>query len=441
MIKRNSFLKRIKKISITNTIIYILSDILIKAIAFLTLPIFLSVMSTADYGEFSLYSSYMSIMSLFFALGISRGIVRYYVDKNDEEKYLGTAIWLDLLFGFSFSIVIIVEESLWGKMGLGFDKAVVICVASICNCLCNLLLEDLRAQMKALLYGICGIFTSVISTLGGWIIVSTANKELGYLRYLSSILPIVILAISCVVYIFMRDTIKFKLEVAKYLLSFSIPLIPYALSTTVTSEVSKWIFAKVGFSEVGVYSFAINLSSIMYIIVLSLNRSYQPILFMCLRDGKSPKTQLKKNLFIYFVLYYGFLLFLNLAIKILGTEEYMGTAYIAPIIVAGYGYFFLYSLVVNYYYYYKKNPVISLIAIISAIVITALNYVLIPLFGYLGAAMASFISYMVMFVIGRLYLYLKLRIKVFSFKEFLLLQVAIILPATIKVLFEIVKYR
>ena len=51
----NELSKRIKTFLFTTEMIYIISDILIKAIAFLTLPFFLSVMSTEDYGEFSLY--------------------------------------------------------------------------------------------------------------------------------------------------------------------------------------------------------------------------------------------------------------------------------------------------------------------------------------------------------------------------------------------------
>ena len=50
-----ALLSRVKKVSITNELVYVVADILIKAIAFITLPLFLRIMSSADYGEFSLY--------------------------------------------------------------------------------------------------------------------------------------------------------------------------------------------------------------------------------------------------------------------------------------------------------------------------------------------------------------------------------------------------
>ncbi len=432
----NELSKRIKTFLFTTEMIYIISDILIKAIAFLTLPFFLSVMSTEDYGEFSLYQSYMSVMSLFYALGISKGIVRYYVEKKDEKKYLGTVVWLDIVIGIICSIFVVTEEYLFGQFQLGARKALVISIASICNCLCNLLLEDLRAQMKAFAYAICGLFISILSTGLGWLAVCNFSGNLGYVRYIASIIPLLLLALVTIIYIFKRDSIIFKADVARYLLIYAIPLIPYTLSTTIIAEVSKWVFAKVGFSEVGIYSFSINLSSIMYIIVLSLNRAYQPMLFTCLRDGIDPKPQLKKNLCIFFLMYYIFLIFLNLAIKIFGSQEYMATTYIAPIIVCGYGYFFIYSLVVNYYYYYKKNTIISMIAMLSAGVIAFLNYILIPPLGYIGAALASFISYVVMYYIGAWYLKTKLKIKIFSLQESVCLQMALVLPAFLKVYIE-----
>ena len=426
-------LYRIKRVSITNELVYVVADILIKAIAFITLPLFLSVMSSADYGEFSLYQSYASTMSIFFALGISRGVVRYYVEKENEKKYLGTVIWLDIFLGAICTLIIFLEESIVGGLGVEKGKLVVICVATVCNCICNLLLEDLRARRKAWLYGACGLFISVVSTGLGWCVICNIDVEVGFGRYVSSIVPIVILAIISVVYIFGRDSVRFKKDVARYLLMYSIPLIPYALSTTIISEMSKWSFAKVGFSEVGIYSFALNLASVIYIIVLSLNRAYQPELFMALRDGKSSKKQLTKNLVLYFLMYYGFLIFLDIAIAILGSKEYKSATTIIPIITCGYGYFFLYSLIVNYFYYYKKNIVISIISIISALSIVVFNLVLIPMFGYTGAALATVISYVLMYYLGSIYLDKKLDIKVFSLKESILLQMAVVVPAILRV--------
>lgn len=73
---------------------------------------------------------------------------------------------------------------------------------------------------------------------------------------------------------------------------------------------------------------------------------------------------------------------------------------------------------------------------LSAGVIAFLNYILIPPLGYIGAALASFISYVVMYYIGAWYLKTKLKIKIFSLQESVCLQMALVLPAFLKVYIE-----
>lgn len=426
------------KNKIPDSVIYLFTDVLIKAIAFLTLPLFLKYMSTSEYGEFNVYQSYASFCSVFFALNISKGIVRYYVECGKKKTYLGTVVWVDIVVGCIFSLLFLGEEYALNLSKLPMSGVTLVCIGTIGNSFSNLILEDLRARMEARKYGLCGIFISIVSTALGLVLVINFKENLGLLRYFSVCFPLVVLAFVTTIYIFKRDTAKFDWYTCKYLLSYSLPLIPYTLSTTIIAEVNKIVFSSIGFSEVGIYSFAVNLSSIMYVAVISINRAYQPYLFQALRDGKNPSNKLKQNLLLYFSVYYGFLLLLNFAIRILGNSDYLDTAFVAPIITAGYGYFFLYSLSVNYYYYYKKNWIISFIALASAVVIGSLSYLLIPVWGYVGAALSTFLAYFLMYLVGNVYLKAKMGIKVFSIQQHLVLQGAVLIPAIIKVAIEIV---
>lgn len=434
-------MKGLKIKDLPDSIVYLLSDILIKAIAFLTLPFFLRFMSTSDYGEFNVYQSYTSFFGVFFALNISKGIVRYYVEKENRNTYLGTAIWINIVVGLAFSLLLLAEESIFHMTKLSTIGLLLVCVTTIASSFRDFILEDLRARMEAKKYGLCGISISVISTAIGLLLVSQRNEYLGLLRFLSTGIPLFLLAIFTTIYIFKRDTSKFDVDTCKYLLSYSIPLIPYTLSTTIIAEINKIVFSSIGFSEVGVYSFAVNLSGIIYVTVISINRAYQPYLFQALRDNKSSMKRLKQNIFLYFLAYYFFLLLLNVAIRIFGNEEYFATSYIAPIITAGYGYFFLYTLSVNYYYYYKRNWIISAIALGSAVIIGISSYLLIPKFGYIGAALSTLIAYFSMYLFGTYYLKRWMKKEVFSLKHRIVLQFAIIVPAVLKVIFEFYRLK
>jgi O-antigen/teichoic acid export membrane protein len=66
------------------------------------MPFFLNVMTTEDFGQYSLYQTYIGIFGIFFGLNVSSAIVRYYVDRTDGKKYLATAIWIVVCFSFVF---------------------------------------------------------------------------------------------------------------------------------------------------------------------------------------------------------------------------------------------------------------------------------------------------------------------------------------------------
>jgi O-antigen/teichoic acid export membrane protein len=419
---------------LTNEMVYVTADILIKAIAFISLPFFVNVMSTSDFGEFSLYQTYISLFGIFFGLNVSSGIVRYYVEKENQKKYLTTLVWLVLGCGFIFSIITIVVESNFPIIGVPIKALYIICICAIFQNLMSIGLENIRAVLNAPLYGLYSLLSSVMSTSLGLVLVYTMQSELGYWRLISTMVSIVILGGLLTIGIIRRDGFTFKKETARYLLAYSLPLIPYNLSTTIIAQINIIFLADIGLSEVGIYSFASSLAMLMYVVAISLNRAYQPYLFRSLRDGTSYRTRMLRNMCLFYVMYVGFIFGSEILIWIFGNKEYSSAAGVMPIIVLGYGYFFMYSLAVNFFYYYRKNFTISLLSMASAGIILVLNIALIPLYGYYGAAWATVISYFSLFSFSYIYIQIKLKIQVLSMKYLLISQGLLVVPVIIKLI-------
>ena len=105
MISSKKIIIRLKNI-IGNEFIYIGSDILIKAIAFISMPFFLNVMSTEEFGEFNVYLTYSSIFVVFFGFNVSKAIVKYYIDNENSKRYLATSIWIMIIGSLVFLLII-----------------------------------------------------------------------------------------------------------------------------------------------------------------------------------------------------------------------------------------------------------------------------------------------------------------------------------------------
>jgi|GEM_PF-1146333 len=429
----NKSLIKLKNIA-TNELIYIISDILIKAIAFVSMPFFLKVMTTEDFGKFSLYVTYITIFGIFFGLNVSSAIVKYCVDKVDSRKYLATAIWIVIIGSSAFSGLILSGHYLFGFLRMECKALVVILISTAFSCLINVGLEVIRSEKNAILYGASSVLNSLISTVFGLILVYTMKDNLAFWRLNSICISSMIIGGVLTIRLLYRDGVKGNIETARYLLSYSIPLIPYALSTTILAQVNRLFLAEISLSEVGIYSFASNIAMLIYIISLALHRSFQPYLFEALRDNKGYKNQLKRNIGIFYFFYIGFIFGTEILILIFGNEAYYGAVKVIPILILGYGYFFLYSLYINFMYFYKRNLTISLFSILSALIAIAANLILIRPLGYIGAALATLISYFSLFVLGCFNVTKRLNITVFNAKKIFFLQVMLILPVFIKML-------
>ena len=431
MMKINTLLKKIKTI-LTNEMIYLISDVFIKGIAFITLPLFTQKMSTAEYGEFSLYQSYVSLLGVFFSLDITIGIVKYYVDHENEKKKLGTALIIISVVSALCTSVLLLLNEIFNIFALGAHTLFLICLTTMFYEFFQLLLEDYRGQMRALSYGLCSIALCIFSTGLGLIYIYVYEDNYGYYRFLSVSVITILLGLIAFMIIAFRDGVHFDKQTAIELLKYSIPLIPYTLSATIIAQINKIFMSGISLEKTGVYSFASNLANIMYVATLSLNRAFQPILFRSLRDNRDYKARLTKNLFFYTTIYVVFLLCIDILVNIFGNSEYARAKDIIPILTLGYGYFFLYSLIVNFYYYYSKNKLISMFSLVSAGIIFIVSWIMIPVFGYYGAAFASLISYVFLFYIAKIYLQYKMKIMIMSEKYWFLIQILYIAAAMIR---------
>jgi|LGOV01.1.fsa_nt_gb O-antigen/teichoic acid export membrane protein len=429
----NENLKKLRSIA-RNELIYVGSDILIKAIAFVSMPFFLNIMTTEDFGAFSLYVTYISIFAIFFGLNISSAIVRYYIDKVNSKKYLATAIWITLVTGAVFSALILSAHYFFGFFRFENKILIIILITTVFSCFTRIGLEIIRSEKNAVLYGFFSVLNSIISTGVGIVLIYTMKNDLAFWRLSSICISAMIVGGILTIRLMYKDGIKGNVETAKYLLSYSIPLIPYAFSTTILAQVNKLFLSQVSLSQVGIYSFASSLAMIIYIIAIALNRSLQPYLFEALRDNKDYENQLKRNIGIFYLFYICFIFGSDVLIWIFGNEAYLGAANIIPILILGYGYFFLYSLYINFMYFYKKNFMISLFSMLSAVIAVIANLILIKPYGYIGAALATLISYFSLFVFGYINVTKRLNIVVLKVKTILILQMMLILPVIIKIL-------
>ena len=143
---------------------YTIGNILIKGVSFFVLPIFTRLMSTHEYGIYSVYVSYLMIFETTILLGLSSTIIiAKYTKDIDLNSYVSTIIALPALLSLGGMIIINVALLLSGTI-LSMNAALWNClfISSGAGAITNIVGARLVIDGRYRLF----MASSVIKTIG-----------------------------------------------------------------------------------------------------------------------------------------------------------------------------------------------------------------------------------------------------------------------------------
>jgi len=188
------------------------------------------------------------------------------------------------------------------------------------------------------------------------------------------------------------------------ILKISIPLIPHILGgAIITLSDRVFIEEMVGTSAVGVYTVGYQFGMMLSLVVGAVSLTWSPWLYETLaKKAWAGKLKIVKATYALWVSYLALAFILTgvayFLLPIMTAEEFHG-GYVYVIWVAmGYAFQGMYTLVFPYGVHVGKTSYLGITTFFAAMVNLVANYYLIKLNGPLGAAQATLISYVLMFV-------------------------------------------
>ena len=397
---------------IKSTTFYTIGNILPQAGSFIMLPIYTRYLSPGDYGIVNSMQVFSAILTILFTLAIDRSIYRLYYDyktESDKRDYLGTisisiigiaTIILSLLFLFRGAIAHIYESIEFYPFYLYTILAAYFAIFSIIPKI------YLQINEKAGKYVILSIWQYLLTAgFALYFIVGRASGAEGMLKGFMMgnmlLLPIFIYIIVTV------SNFKFKLSILKNSLMFSWPLLPGLLSAWILN-LSDRVFIERYFDlhDVGIYSLGYKIAGLVLILSNAFILAYNPIFYKLANsdDQISAKRTLYNynNAYITVVMTIAFLMsFLSReAIYIFLDSKYYEAYKIVPLISIAYVISIVSGLFNIMIYQDKKVAPLALIGISGAFINILLNMILIKPFGIYGAAYATIISFVVIFILS-----------------------------------------
>lgn len=200
----------------------------------------------------------------------------------------------------------------------------------------------------------------------------------------------------------------FSPPLLKTMLAFSIPMIGYELASVVLSLGDRYVIqSQLGAADLGVYSAAYNLSDyIKIVLVTSVASAVMPVYLRLHAKEGDGATRAFLNQVLYFYLLMAVPVVLGVIVvgeplvALVASEKYAPGAVVIPWVMAGMLLDGLLPIFGASLYIQKRSKFILGVVVIAATVNILANLLLVPHYGILGAAWATFGSYGLMLILS-----------------------------------------
>tara|TARA_Y100001970_G_C14063834_1_gene765626 strand:- start:61 stop:1113 length:1053 start_codon:yes stop_codon:yes gene_type:complete len=258
-----------------------------------------------------------------------------------------------------------------------------------------------RVQKRPITFGVITLGRAILSiSIGILLIIICKNGISG--RYLGILFSnFIFLAI----YIFsVKNDVRIclDLKLLRAGLKYSLPIIPATFAVTVMSSIDRLMIERVlSIKDVGIYSIAVSLGSILLIFIRGFYLAIEPYVFQLFDNINFSKEVVKYKIkFNLIILIIGLIIivFSKEIVGLIVTPEYHEAQIVIPFIVLACIFRGLQVVVDTVLYAADKTIYHPIIIFTGLFVNIALNIKLIPLLGILGAAISSSFSFWLLYI-------------------------------------------
>lgn len=399
------------KSSFTNTLIYGIGNLTSKLVGFLLIPVYVKHFSTATYGILGVLEVSGIAITSILGLALSQALYRWYwdVEYNSRKKSIFftlisfLALFLSVILVLSYFFTPDLSKMLIGNSSYS-DLVFLVILASALQILTQLISTLMQLQQKAVLFTLSNISVLVIQLSLTIVFIVFFNSGLKGI-YFAQIISLLCYFLIVPKYLYKNIEIKIEFSILKSMLIYSSPFLISNLAALVISTSDRYfirIFGSMG--DLGIYQFGYKIANTLSVLVISsAQMAIFPMMFKKMNDPDAKRFYSKMMTYFTFGVMF-FVLFLNFygleIIKVIAMKkEYWDSFLIIPFISLGIIFGMLRDLNSIPLLKLKKTKLISIIITSSAILSLILNWLIIPRYGSLGAAISFIISQFFYFLV------------------------------------------
>lgn len=389
--------------------LYSLTAIASPFIGIILVPIYTRVFSPDEYGIIELITTITALLTVFLIAGLETGIGRYFVDtgaSDDKRKIASTGIaYLAITSAIVIAVLMVFSNDLSSLLFHSSNYSNVLLVALACvpfivlvSSFANLLrfrLQPMRAVFLAL--GTLLLQTALIIVFV--VVMNTGMVGI----YIATLITQVVFTLMGFILTYDSYALVFSWTRLKLILAFGLPYLLLSFCYFIMTNSDRYFLNYYqGLGEVGIYGIGYKVASVIGVAVMGFQLAWGPFIYSTYKDEDAKRTFARVFDYVSVaacILLLGLSLFSRELLYIFTTAQYYGAYKIVPFISAGLiiytlgGYF---SIGVGIE---KKTIHVAWTGVVAALVNLSLNWLLIPRFGMIGAAVSAVFSFLLLAVL------------------------------------------
>ena len=403
-------LERLKS-TVRDTFVYSLSNIAPKAVGVILLPLFTKKLVLNDFGNWDLIDNTIQILAEVVILGQASSIIFLNNSKEYKEQKGSTLFTLTSFIFFVSAVLVLITEILTVKFSSFLQHSQItaeyirltayIVLLRVMN---NLFLAKVRADEESVYFSSVSIAKTLLMTLLTIYFVAYANKGISGIL-LAVLIAEVLSTIILLIKIIPQIKIHFSSPVLKVALQFGFPLVFSSLGFMLLNQSDRFIIKLLlGSKYVALYGLGYRVAGVLNMfLVLPFSLGLLPVAYKYY--GQPDDTRFFSKLMTYstFFFVWGFVflsLFSREIVKVFAQQDEYYSAYIViPVILLSYVFSGMRLTASLGMMLTKNTKHVAWITIASSALNIILNFIFIPKYGIMAAAINTLVSFGIFYVV------------------------------------------
>lgn len=419
------------KYLIKNTAIFAIGNFATKFISFFLIPLYTNVLTTTEYGIVDLLYTICSVLMPLLTLNICEAVLRFAMDKDaDTTKIMSIGNVLIIVSAVLGLISIPILNNIETYKNYSYYFYLYLTTLGMSQIfLCNL-----KGQEKLIDYSI-GNFIHTL-TIAIFNILFLVSFDMGIKGYF---LAYTIANIITSIYAFIRGNVissiknfKFDKKLFIEMTKYSVLLIPNSFMWWIMNSSDRVMVTNfLGESANGIYAISYKLPTLLSTITTVFTHAW---IYSAVNENESEDKEeytnyiFKKLVAVIFIISSGMIMIIKPFLSIYVSKEYFSAWEYTPFLFIGFTFLTLASFLSSSYNVHKDSKGFLFSGMGGAIINVVLNFLLIPIIGISGAAIATCISYIAVFVYRIIDTKKYVKINIF-YKEFFIAIALLVIQA------------